>query len=63
MVSITDAGQTAQLEVGKSLPTATDELGGLYVLASPAGNAIGVCPAPLMRVNAFALTKSPAGFD
>jgi len=42
VATLTDAGQTAQLIVGAALPEASDALGGLYMVADPGGNGIGV---------------------
>ena len=42
--TLTDAGQNAQLTVGAALPTASDALGGLYMVTDPGGNGIGVTP-------------------
>ena len=44
MKGVTEAGTTAGLTIGQPLPTATDQLGGLYVLVDVAGSAIGVTP-------------------
>ena len=44
MVGATSSGTNAGLEIGKALPDATDNLGGLYVVASVAGDQITATP-------------------
>ena len=44
LTGVTSAGTTAGFAVGDSLPTATNALGGIYVLVSTAGDQIGVTP-------------------
>ena len=44
IVALTDSGRTAGLEIGGELPSATDALGGLYVVVSDAGSNISVVP-------------------
>ena len=42
--ALTDAGRNAGLKPGEALPAATDALGGLYLVASVAGDQIAVLP-------------------
>ena len=44
IVGATSSGTNAGLEIGKALPDATDNLGGLYVVASVAGDQITATP-------------------
>ena len=44
VTGVTSAGTTAGLTIGGNLPTATDPLGGLYLVVDTAGNNINVTP-------------------
>ena len=44
VVNLTDSGRNGGLEIGEALPTATDQLGGLYLVVSTPGASIDVTP-------------------
>ena len=58
MTGVTSAGTTAGLVIGNELPAATDQLGGLYVVVSEPGNAIGVVPGETFTAGDWCLCVS-----
>ena len=57
---VTEAGATAGLTVGNSLPAATDSLGGVYVVVSVAGSNISVTPGVSYDAGDWALCVNQA---
>ena len=64
VVNLTDNGRNAGLEIGKALPTATDPLGGLYLVVSTLAQALMSRLALLttLGIGAYALTRRKAGY-
>ena len=61
---VTEAGTTAGLKIGDPVPTASNQLGGLYLVVSTGGSGITVTPGITYDAvtGAYASTLRKAGF-